>query len=51
MTATILVATKRGATDFSAGQHMNPYSWSKEHACFVAWIEGYNAAKHIGEME
>lgn len=40
-----MAANNRGAADFFAGSHMNPYSWSKESALFQAWIVGYNAAK------
>ncbi len=42
------IAVDRGAADFFAGIHLNPYSWSKEGDLFRAWITGYNAAKAIG---
>lgn len=45
------IATDRGAADFFAGRHLNPYSWSKEGNLFRAWIEGYKAAKDISKLE
>lgn len=46
--AKIGAAAHRGAQDFFAGSHMNPYSWSEQGDLFRAWIEGYNTAKMIG---
>jgi hypothetical protein len=41
----MLDAAKRGAFDFAAGNHMNPFSWVREREQFNAWIVGYAAAK------
>jgi hypothetical protein len=40
-----MTATEQGAADFLGDRHMNPYSWSKEHASFVVWIVDYQGSQ------
>ena len=46
MTAVRLgVARMRGATDFHAGRHSNPYDASEQGPQFQEWIGGYHTAR------
>ena len=47
--AQIGTAVHRGAEDYMAGRHSNPYDYETEGELFRAWIEGYNAAKACDE--
>lgn len=48
MTQDEMQAVDRGAADYFAGNHSNPYAFNSQESngnLFRAWIVGYNAAR------
>lgn len=43
-------AAHRGASDFEADQHLNPYDFETEGDLFRAWIDGYRSRKAIDDL-
>jgi hypothetical protein len=43
-------AVSKGAADYFAGKHGNPYDWETEGEFFRAWIVGYRAARDTQEL-
>ena len=48
--AQIGTAVHKGAEDYRAGRHLNPYDHAEQPELFRAWIEGYRAAKSIDDL-